>query len=115
MSSIRSESGINTVSSELQSISSVITKIIDQTDNNRNLISTADPIVQRLKSCRSKIESKNIEGRKIVDESDGDAGAAEWKTWTQSLPPVAFEVVRETKELVHRIDNLGAGGADDFS
>jgi hypothetical protein len=36
--------------------------------------------------------------------------------WTQTLPPIAFEIARETKELVQRVDQLVLDdGADDFA
>lgn len=36
--------------------------------------------------------------------------------WTQTLPPIAFEMARKTKELVHRVGGLTpASNADEFS
>jgi hypothetical protein len=54
-----------------------------------------------------------------MEDSDG-RGEMEWRVWTQSLPPIAFEIARETKELVQRVDAIdgghgGEGGERDFS
>lgn len=39
-----------------------------------------------------------------------------WRMWTQTLPPIAFEIARETKELVQRVGGLTpASKADEFS
>ena len=40
-------------------------------------------------------------------ENLGDEGA--WRDVVQRLPPLAFEVARETKELVQTVDGLGEG------
>ncbi len=37
------------------------------------------------------------------------------KEFTQKLPPLAFQVARETRELVRRVQGIKAGGDDDFS
>ena len=54
------------------------------------------------------------------DGRDDDESEREWKQWTQSLPPIAFEIARETKELVLRVDIMDGEqgsrqGDDDFS
>lgn len=92
--------------------------------SNSELRLQAGPIVQKLNDCKRKIEEKANEGREIAEDNQGDdddGGKAEmqWRTWTQSLPPVAFEVARETKELVNRTDAIAEGRSgpdgDDFS
>ena len=61
---------------------------------------------------------KIAEGEKLVDgEGQSEDELDEmWRVWNQSLPPVAFEVARETKELVQRVEfaNEESRG-DDFS
>jgi len=59
-------------------------------------------------------------GRTIANEGrEDDEGERMWRAWNQSLPPIAFEIARETKELVLRVDVIdgagGQGGDDDFS
>jgi hypothetical protein len=59
------------------------------------------------------------EGVGIVNRGGG-IGDPEWRMWNQKLPPMAFQVAKETKELVTRVDILESGGRagveeDDFS
>lgn len=65
-------------------------------------------------------------GRALAEEGrDDEEGEKIWRQWNQSLPPIAFEIARETKELVLRVDDIDSkardgangveGGADDFS
>lgn len=73
---------------------------------NAELRTQAKGIVKRLGECRTKLVGAADKGRKIADMGDDDAGRGEmeWRMWTQSLPPIAFEIARETKELVQRVD-----------
>lgn len=56
-----------------------------------------------------------------IANAGGGIGDPKWRSWNQKLPPMAFQVAKETKELVTRVDVLEsegrAGGAaeDDFS
>lgn len=46
-------------------------------------------------------------GREIAGEGrDDDEGERIWRAWCSSIPPVAFEIARETKELVVRVDGI---------
>ena len=57
-------------------------------------------------------------GERGQDMANIGVGTAdrEWHMWTQTLPPIAFEIARETKELVQRVDRLVTSGRpDDFS
>lgn len=86
--------------------------------NNPALRSQSQPVLRKLSGCRERIMAAGEEGREIADEGkEDDESDAEWRAWTQSLPPIAFEIARETKELVLRIDVLDGegGGDDDFS
>lgn len=75
------------------------------------LRSQAEPILNKLSSCRQRMIDAGEEGRAIADEGrDDDEGEREWRAWNQSLPPIAFEIARETKELVLRVDVIEGGG-----
>lgn len=73
---------------------------------NAELRTQTKGIVKKLSDCRTKLTEAADKGRKIADMGDDDAGRGEmeWRVWTQSLQPIAFEIVRETKELVQRVD-----------
>ena len=51
----------------------------------------------------------SVEGDSIMD-------AAAWKEFAKKLPPLAFDVARQTKELVQRLSEIsgGEGKNDDF-
>lgn len=101
---------------ELTSISSVVSTIISAMDNSMasdtSLRNSAGAIVDKLEKCREKVldaidagpEANSVDGRE-----DG-----EWEQWCQGLPPIAFEIARETKELVKVVDMVG-GQEDDFA
>ncbi|KAF7856976.1 hypothetical protein EAF04_009736 [Stromatinia cepivora] len=119
VSSIRSEGGINAISTQIEAIANVVGEVVASTEeamiNNPALRSQSQPVLAKLSECRKRIMAAGEEGREIANEERGDDdGDAEWRAWNQSLPPIAFEIARETKELVLRVDVLdGEGGEDD--
>ncbi|KAF7888438.1 uncharacterized protein EAF02_002979 [Botrytis sinoallii] len=122
VSSIRSEGGINAISTQIDAIASVVGEVVASTEeamvNNPALRSQCQPVLTKLSGCRERIMAAGEEGREIAIEGrEDDEGDAEWRAWNQSLPPIAFEIARETKELVLRVDVLDGegGGDDDFS
>lgn len=79
-------------------------------ETDGSLRTQAQPILRKLASCRQRLLDAEDRGMDIED------GGEEEREWNQSLPPIAFEIARETKELVQRIDILdGEQGGDDFS
>ncbi len=100
---------------------------MDRTENTMNvngngkLRTQGEPIVRKLAGIKDRLIGAKEVGRSIADdENDDDETDRAWKEWTQSLPPLAFGIAREMKELVYRIDILdgeqrGGGGDDDFS
>lgn len=78
-----------------------------------------EPILRNLSNCRQRLLQAAATGQQIADDDrDDDEGDRAWRTWNQSLPPLAFEIARETKELVLRVDVIDGdqrGGDDDFS
>ncbi len=112
VSSIRSEAGITAITTELSAIASVVGNVVTSTETamsstgNAELRTQAKGIIKKLSDCRTKLIGAADKGRNIADMGDEDAGRGEmeWRVWTQSLPPIAFEIARETKELVQRVD-----------
>ncbi|TEY34763.1 hypothetical protein BOTCAL_0619g00030 [Botryotinia calthae] len=122
VSSIRSEGGISAISTQIDAIANVVGEVVASTEeamvNNPEIRSQCQPVLTKLSGCREKIIAAGEEGREIAIEGrEDDKGDAEWRAWNQSLPPIAFEIARETKELVLRVDVLDGegGGDDDFS
>ncbi|KAK3362693.1 putative cell polarity protein [Lasiosphaeria hispida] len=110
---IRNDADINQVTEEINTIADVVGQVVSETDA---LSSNGGELVRRLSACRERLIEA---GKRGVDlAADGkDTNSREWRMWTQTLPPIAFEIARETKELVQRVDQLvmNDDGADDFA
>lgn len=111
--SIRSDASINQITSEIGGIVQVVDKVISETEASGN-----GGMIARLVACRDRLLEASERGMDI--DRGQDVGASgrndrEWRMWTQTLPPIAFEIARETKELVQRVDRLVGNGDDDFS
>ncbi|KAI8244403.1 cell polarity protein [Colletotrichum sp. SAR 10_98] len=111
--SIRSDASINQITSEINGITEVVGKVISETEASGN-----GAMIARLAACRERLLEASERGLDI--DRGQDVGATgrndrEWRMWTQTLPPIAFEIARETKELVQRVDQLVMNGGDDFS
>jgi hypothetical protein len=97
----------------------VVEKVVSSTETamastgNVELRTQGEPIVKKLSLCRRRLLEAGNKGRELADNEDDDGkGEMEWRMWTQSLPPIAFEIARETKELVLRVDIIDGGGED---
>lgn len=126
VSSIRSEAGISAISTQINAIADVVGTVVSSTETamsstgNGVLRTQGEPIVRKLAGIRQRLIDAGKTGRDIADEGrDDEEGERAWRAWNQSLPPIAFEIARETKELVLRVDVIdgdrGQGGDDDFS
>lgn len=128
VSSIRSEAGITAISTQITAIADVVGTVVASTETamsstgNSSLRTQGEPIVRKLAILRQRILDAGDKGRAIANEGrEDDESERSWRQWNQSLPPIAFEIARETKELVLRVDVIdgeqnGQGSpADDFS
>lgn len=77
--------------------------------SDTSLRNSAGAIVDKLEKCREKV----LDAIDAGPEANADGGE-EWEVWCKGLPPVAFEIARETKELVRVVDAVGEG-EDDFA
>ncbi|KAI1424528.1 hypothetical protein F5Y12DRAFT_785342 [Xylaria sp. FL1777] len=107
--SIRGDAPIQQINAEITSIAEVVAKVVAETEASGN----GGEMLERLSSCRQRLLEAGDHGKNLaargLSESD-----REWRMWTQTLPPIAFEIVRETKELIQRINRM-APAAEDFS
>jgi hypothetical protein len=127
VSSIRSDAGITAISTQINAISDVVGTVVSSTETamsstaNGPLRTQGEPVVRKLALIRQRLVEAGEKGRAIAGEGrEDDEGERVWRAWNQSLPPIAFEIARETKELVLRVDIIdgegrGGGGDDDFS
>ncbi|KAL2021436.1 hypothetical protein VTK56DRAFT_7189 [Thermocarpiscus australiensis] len=109
---IRNEADIDQVTEEIKAISDVVGQVVSETES---IGASGGELVKRLGSCRERLMEAGKRGLDLA--ADGvDNKSREWRMWTQTLPPIAFEIARETKELVQRVDQLAMDdGADDFA
>lgn len=90
----------------------MVGKVLSSTDaaikktGNVSLRDGADPILRTLSACRTKLLDANAESATINDP-------ARLKDFNNRLPPMAFEIARETKELVHRVEQIYHEAAED--
>ncbi|KAI6082464.1 hypothetical protein F4821DRAFT_246974 [Hypoxylon rubiginosum] len=109
--SIRGDAPIQQINEEITSIADVVGKVVAQTEDYGN----GGDMTERLSACRQRLLEAGDQGKDLAARGLGETDR-EWRMWTQTLPPIAFEIVRETKELVQRIDRLVLSPtADDFS
>jgi len=110
--SIRAEDNPAIIKEHLNDIASIVGQVVAKTQHttsetdSHSLRDRAEPIVLRLAGCRAKLLDASVEG-------DGIRDATTWKDFTKKLPPLAFEVARETKELVQRLDPVENEDNDD--
>jgi hypothetical protein len=106
---VRGDVGIQQISGGIDSINAVVGKIISETD-----ASGFGNLVARLDDCRERLLEASQRGQDMA-RAGVDTGDRDWRMWSQTLPPIAFEINRETKELAQRFERFSPGGADDFS
>ncbi|KAI0126865.1 hypothetical protein BJ170DRAFT_421663 [Xylariales sp. AK1849] len=111
VASIRGDAPISQLNEEINTIADIVGKIVSETDASG---SGGGPMLDRLQACRQRLLEAGEHGVDLADRGLSSSDR-EWRMWTQTLPPIAFEIARETKELVERIDRIITNDADDFS
>ncbi|KAI0810159.1 hypothetical protein GGR55DRAFT_127379 [Xylaria sp. FL0064] len=107
--SIRGDAPIQQINEEITSIAEVVAKVVAETEASGN----GGEMLERLSTCRQRLLEAGDHGKNLAARGLGE-NDREWRMWTQTLPPIAFEIVRETKELVQRINRMAPAG-EDFS
>ncbi|OAX81126.1 hypothetical protein ACJ72_04538 [Emergomyces africanus] len=118
VSSIRAEpDDMSAIRTHIDAISAVVGNVISATEsamtrqqqqhstNNTTLAlrDRAGPIIRILSDCRDKLAETGVEGSRAMS-------ASEMREVTGKLPPIAFQIARETKELVQRLDQMDMMG-----
>jgi prephenate dehydratase len=107
------------IRSHISEIASVVGSVVSATESS---IQDATPVsaalklkvessVKALAQCKGKLMAVSAESESL--DAGSSRGAV--KTLTQKLPPLAFEIARETKELVQRIELVGGAEVEDSS
>lgn len=105
---IRGAADISRIEPLIRSIVETVGKVISETEAAGN-----GDMIGRLADSQQRLMEAGERGQDLAADGKDDRDR-EWRMWTQTLPPIAFEIARETKELVQRIDQLISTG-DDFS
>ncbi|KAK4181698.1 hypothetical protein QBC36DRAFT_39878 [Triangularia setosa] len=111
---IRNDADINQVTEEINTIVDVVGQVVSETESTGG---NGVELVRRLSACRERLMEAGKRGLDLA-AAGNDSTSREWRMWTQTLPPIAFEIARETKELVQRVDQLvmdDGADADDFA
>ncbi|KKY31105.1 putative cell polarity [Diaporthe ampelina] len=105
---IRGAADISRIEPLIRSIVDTVGKVMSETEASGN-----GDMIGRLADSQQRLMEAGERGQDLA--ADGkDERDREWRMWTQTLPPIAFEIARETKELVQRIGQL-ASTDEDFS
>jgi G protein-coupled receptor kinase-interacting protein 1 C term len=109
----------------MQNVRSNIVKIVSTVDN---VVAAAEKGSEEPTSYQSEWRAQTTPVQDNLDEYKAQLLQASHdsmsydnhssaKEFTQKLPPLAFQVARETRELVRRVQGIksGGGGDDDFS
>lgn len=116
IASVRAGDETAIIQNHIAAISTVVGNVVASTSESMNkpgaktsLRARASPVVQNLASCRDRLSKVAAAGVAIPDASN-------LREVTSKLPPIAFEIAREVKELVQRIESLEFDEAeeDDF-
>lgn len=104
VASIRAEDGLTTIRTHVSAISSIVTNVSSSTEHfihkpeaNPVLQQRAGPIIEKLDQHRARLMGTATDGEEATS-------AEQVRDITNKLPPIAFEIARETKELVQRLD-----------
>ncbi|EFW99081.1 cell polarity protein [Grosmannia clavigera kw1407] len=108
--SIRGDAPVQQITDQINEIADIVGKVIGETEASGHGGQGLDKLVD----CRQRLLEAGDQGDEMMNDTTGQQ--MDWRSWTTSLPPIAFEIARETKELVKRVDRIVLGeGAEDFS
>lgn len=105
VSAIRSDEPLPTIRSQISTIATVVGKVVGATESSMRdpassptLRTRAEPIIRSLNDAKEKLLDAGQESEQVT--------ASGSRQFTNQLPPLAFEIARETKELVQRIEQI---------
>ncbi|KAL4890869.1 hypothetical protein BDV59DRAFT_183813 [Aspergillus ambiguus] len=113
VSSIRGDEGLAAVHAHVSAITSIVTHVsssaehfIHRPETNQALRERAGPLIRTLDEQKTRLMSTVADGDMASDADD-------LRRVTNKLPPIAFEIARETKELVQRFDAVDYDDSED--
>jgi hypothetical protein len=119
VASIRSEDSLPSVRSHIAEIAAAVGSVVSATQSSIDepssiaaaLKDKAEAGVKTLARRRSKLLKAADDSQRL----DASQDRAAIKAFTQRLPPLAFEIAREMKELAQKIELVGSADFDDFA
>ena len=113
---IRAEENMSRIGTNLERIVNTVDSVLETSATGA---SEPSPYQAEWRSQTAAIEQKLEEGNQRLLQACHEAESynqqSSAKEFTQKLPPLAFQVARETRELVRRVQELKSGEDDDFS
>ncbi|KAJ5337655.1 Spa2 homology (SHD) of GIT [Penicillium brevicompactum] len=113
VASIRAEEKLHTVQTHVSAILGVVANVVGSTEHLMHersadlaLRQASEPAILALGQCRTRLEA-------TVNEGEDAMTAEELREVTNKLPPIAFEIARQTKDLVQRLEATSVE-EDDF-
>ncbi|KAI9717878.1 MAG: hypothetical protein M1812_004405 [Candelaria pacifica] len=106
VASIRADEGLPAIVKHIDSIAGFVSDVVTSTEatfgqtGDKDLRRQAEPITRSLAKCRTMLVNTGAEGRGINNP-------VALKEFTNKIPPLAFEIARETKELCQTVDQIG--------
>ncbi len=96
---------MTTIRTHVSAIASIVTNVSSSTEH---LITRPDTNSALRQRAGTSIETLEYQRSRLVGaaaESEGAADLGQLRSVANQLPPIAFEIARETKELVQRLDS----------
>lgn len=110
MNTIRGDAEMRQITGEIGSINAVVSNIISETQAYG-----LGEMAASLANCRARLLEAADQGQDMANIGM-DTNSHEWRMWVQTLPPIAFGLAREAKELAQQADDMARPGRpDDFS
>ncbi|KAJ5130381.1 Spa2 homology (SHD) of GIT [Penicillium bovifimosum] len=116
VASIRAEDNLQSVQTHVTAISDVVANVVTATEHlmrersaDVSLRQASEPVIAALDQCRSRLATTAGEGEDVTNPE-------QLRELTNKLPPIAFEIARQTKDLVQRLEYTMAAASeeDDF-
>ncbi|KAL5341259.1 hypothetical protein BJX70DRAFT_359259 [Aspergillus crustosus] len=116
VASIRGEESMTTIRTHVSAIASIVTNVSSSTEHFISKPETNPVLQQRAGKSIEVLEYQRSRLVGAAAEGEGATDAAELRAFTNQLPPIAFEIARETRELGQRLDatDHDDDDADDF-
>ncbi|KAG2411886.1 hypothetical protein HFD88_009442 [Aspergillus terreus] len=114
VASIRGEEGLTAIRAHVSAIASVVTHVSSSADHFIHRPETSPALRERAAPLLHALDGQKARLTNTAAEGETASDADHLRSVTNKLPPIAFEIARETKELVQRFDTVNYDSEDDF-